>query len=81
MSVGKRPEVPSEAAGVCLRTNRKWRDRFEQEGPALHDRSLRSKLLRKPIARGIERIKSVRRHRMPGKDRPTFGVLPRGQRM
>jgi hypothetical protein len=33
------------------------------------------------IARGIERIKSVRRHRMPGKDRPTFGVLPRGQRM
>jgi hypothetical protein len=52
-----------------------------QEGPALHDHSLRSKLLRKPIARGIERIKSVRRQRMPGKDRPTFSVLPRGQHM
>ena len=31
---GQTPEAASEAAGVCPRTGRKWRDRFEQEGLA-----------------------------------------------
>ena len=31
---GQTPKAASEAAGVCPRTGRKWRDRFEQEGLA-----------------------------------------------
>jgi transposase InsO family protein len=74
---GQTPEAASEAAGVCPRTGRKWRDRFEQEGLAgLHDRSSRPKRLRKPTSpEVIEHIASLRRQRMPGKEiATTVGV-------
>src|SRR5260221_13810373 len=74
---GQTPEAASEAAGVCPRTGRKWRDRFEQEGLAgLQDRSSRPKRLRKPTPpEVIERIESLRRQRMPGKEiAATVGV-------
>ncbi|SEP29747.1 leucine-zipper of insertion element IS481, partial [Rhodospirillales bacterium URHD0017] len=46
---GQTPQSASEAAGVCPRTGRKWRDRFEQEGLAgLQDRSSRPRRLRQP---------------------------------
>ena len=67
---GQTPEAASEAAGVCPRTGRKWRDRFEQEGLAgLQDRSSRPKRLRQPTPQvTVERIESLRRQRMPGKE-------------
>ena len=76
---GQTPQAASEAAGVCPRTGRKWRDRFEQEGLAgLQDRSSRPKRLRKPTPpEVIERIASLRRQRMPGKEiATTVGVSP-----
>lgn len=76
---GQTPEVASEAAGVCPRTGRKWRDRFVQEGLAgLGDRSSRPHWLRKPTPpEVIERIESLRRLRMPGKEiATTVGVSP-----
>jgi len=74
---GQTPEAASEAVGVCPRTARKWRDRFEQEGLAgLQDRSSRPRRLRKPTRpEVIERIASLRRQRMPGKEiAATVGV-------
>ena len=48
---GQTPKAASQAAGVCPRTGRKWRDRFEQEGLAgLRDRSSRPHRLRKPTS-------------------------------
>ena len=76
---GQTPEAASQAAGVCPRTGRKWRDRFEQEGLAgLQDRSSRPKRLRKPTPpEVIERIESLRRQRRPGKEiATTVGVSP-----
>ena len=76
---GQTPEAASQAAGVCPRTGRKWRDRFKQEGPAgLGDRSSRPHRLRKPTPpEVIERIESLRRQRMPGKEiATTVGVSP-----
>ena len=76
---GQTPQAASEAAGVCPRTGRKWRDRFEQEGLAgLQDRSSRPKRLRKPTPPEVsERIASLRRQRMPGKEiATTVGVSP-----
>jgi transposase InsO family protein len=76
---GQTPKAASEAAGVCPRTGRKWRDRFEREGQAgLQDRSSRPKRLRKPTPpEVIERIASLRRQRMPGKEiATTVGVSP-----
>ena len=76
---GQTPEAASEAAGVCPRTGRKWRDRFEQEGLAgLQDRSSRPKRLRKPTPpEVVERIASLRRQRMPGNEiAATVGVSP-----
>ena len=76
---GQTPQAASEAAGVCPRTGRKWRDRFEQEGLAgLHDRSSRPRRLRQPTPlQVIERIASLRRQRMPGKEIATaVGVSP-----
>lgn len=76
---GQTPEAASPAAGVCPRTGRKWRDRFKQEGPAgLGDRSSRPHRLRKPTPpEVIERIESLRRQRMPGKEiATTVGVSP-----
>jgi transposase InsO family protein len=67
---GQPPEAASEAAGVCPRTGRKWVNRFEQEGLAgLQDRSSRPHRLRQPTPpEVIERIESLRRQRMPGKE-------------
>jgi transposase InsO family protein len=76
---GQTPKAASQAAGVCPRTGRKWRDRFEQEGLAgLRDRSSRPHRLRKPTsAEVVERIASLRRQRMPGKEiAGTVGVSP-----
>ena len=74
---GQTPEAASEAAGVCPRTGRKWVNRFEQEGLAgLQDRSSRPHRLRQPTPpQVIERIESLRRQRMPGKEiATTVGV-------
>ena len=74
---GQTPEAASEAAGVCPRTGRKWRDRFVQEGLAgLQDRSSRPKQLRRPTPpEVVERIASLRRQRLPGKEiAATVGV-------
>jgi transposase InsO family protein len=76
---GQTPEAASQAAGVCPRTGRKWRDRFNQKGPAgLGDRSSRPHRLRKPTPpEVIERIASLRRQRLPGKEiATTVGVSP-----
>ncbi len=76
---GQTPQAASEAAGVCPRTGRKWVDRFEQEGLAgLQDRSSRPQRLRQPTPpEVIERIESLRRQRMPGKEiAATVGVSP-----
>src|SRR5262249_42711688 len=56
-----------------------WRDRLEQEGlVGLQDRSSRPHRLRKPTPpEVIERIESLRRQRMPGKEiATTVGVSP-----
>ena len=74
---GQTPQAASEAAGVCPRTGRKWVDRLEQEGLAgLQDRSSRPHRLRQPTApEVIERIESLRRQRIPGKEiAATVGV-------
>lgn len=76
---GQTPEAASQAAGVCPRTGRKWCDRFKQEGSAgLADRSSRPHRLRKPTPpEVVERIESLRRQRMPGKEiATTVGVSP-----
>lgn len=74
---GQTPQAASEAVGVCPRTGRKWRARFEQEGQAgLQDRSSRPHRLRQPTPpQVIERIASLRRQRMPGNEiATTVGV-------
>lgn len=67
---GQTPQAASEAVGVCPRTGRKWRKRFEQEGQAgLLDRSSRPHRLRQPTPREtIARIEALRRQRMPGNE-------------
>jgi transposase InsO family protein len=76
---GQTPQAASEAAGVCPRTGRKWRDRFDQEGLAgLKDRSSRPHRLRQPTPpEVIERIASLRCQRLPGNEiATTVGVSP-----
>ena len=67
---GQTPQAASEAVGVCPGTARKWVDRFNKDGPAgLQDRSSRPHRLRQPTPQPlIERIESLRRQRMPGKE-------------
>ena len=67
---GQTPQAASEAVGVCPRTGRKWRKRFEQEGQAgLLDRSSRPHRLRQPTPQEtIDRIEALRRQRMPGNE-------------
>lgn len=64
-SVGLR--AAAEAAGVSLRTARKWRSRFEHGGvDALGDRSSRPKHTRSSIDEALaRRIEQLRRARMP----------------
>ncbi|MDE3775488.1 helix-turn-helix domain-containing protein [Sinorhizobium meliloti] len=54
----------AKATGVCLRTIRKWMDRYRREGlTGLHDRSSRPHRLRRPMpAATIETIERLRRH-------------------
>jgi transposase len=61
---GHTPKAVSEAVGVCLRTVRKWVDRYNSEGLAgLQDRSSRPHRLHRPTPQPvIERIESLRRH-------------------
>ena len=76
---GQTPQAASEAAGVCPCTGRKWVGRFKQEGLAgLQDRSSRPHRLRQPTPQPvIDRIESLRRRRMPGKEiAATVGVSP-----
>ena len=57
----------AEAAGISVRTARKWRDRFEQEGLAgLLDRSSRPLKTRSTVESELAaRIEQLRRARMP----------------
>jgi transposase len=57
----------AEAAGVSLRTARKWCGRFEQEGlDGLRDRSSRPSKTRSTVDEALERwIEQLRRLRMP----------------
>ncbi|MBB4232937.1 transposase [Rhizobium mongolense] len=66
---GQTPEAVAKAAGVCLRTIRKWIDRYRREGLAgLHDRSSRPHRLRRPTPAAIvETIERLRRQRWTGK--------------
>jgi transposase InsO family protein len=67
---GQTPQAASEAGGVCPRTARKWVERFNEEGLAgLQDRRSRPHRLRQPTPQPvIDRIKVLRRQRMPGKE-------------
>ena len=65
---GQTPKAVSEAVGVCLRTVRKWLERFQAEGLAgLQDRSSRPQHLRQPTPQvTIDRIEALRRQRLTG---------------
>jgi transposase len=65
---GQTPQAASEAVGVCLRTMRKWVERYEREGLAgLQDRSSRPHRLYRPTPQPVvERIASLRRQRLTG---------------
>lgn len=64
----------------ALALNRKWRDRFEQEGPACGSQARGPNCCASRSPEVIERIKSLRRQRMPGKEIAlTVGVLSSGQ--
>ena len=69
----------AEKMGVTEKTVRKWRDRHRAEGLAgLQDRRSRPHRLHRPTPpEVIERIESLRRQRMPGKEiAATVGVSP-----
>jgi transposase InsO family protein len=74
---GQTPQAASQAVGVCPGTARKWVTRYNEEGPpGLQDRNSRPHRLRQltpqPV---IDRIESLRRQRMPGKEiAATVGV-------
>ena len=65
---GQTPKAVSQAVGVCLRTVRKWVDRFRAEGIAgLRDRSSRPRRLYRPTPPVvIARIEILRRQRWTG---------------
>ena len=66
---GQTPEAVAQAAGVCLRTVRKWVARFEAEGVAgLQDRSSRPHRLNRPTPDAVvAQIEALRRQRWTGK--------------
>lgn len=66
---GQTPKAVATAYGVCVKTVRKWVDRFRIEGPkGLSDRSSRPHRLRKPTPPGVvEQIELLRRQRYTGK--------------
>ena len=61
------PKAVATAFGVCLKTVRKWIERFQAEGEAgLRDRSSRPHRLRSPTPKeSVERIEVLRRERRP----------------
>lgn len=68
MRSGLTPQAAARAAGVSPRTARKWRDRFQAEGPAgLADRSSRPHRLRQPTPQHVRKqIIALRRKRLTG---------------
>ena len=66
---GQTPKAISKAVGVCLRTVKKWVERFDAEGLAgLQDRSSRPDHLRQPTPQVIiDRIEAPRPQRLTGK--------------
>jgi len=66
---GHTPKAVAEAAGVCLRTARKWVDRYRREGLAgLQDRSSRPHRIRLPTSAAVvAEIERLRRQRWTGK--------------
>ena len=66
---GQTPNAVAGAAGVCLRTVRKWVDRYRGAGLAgLQDRSSRPHRLRQPTPQTVvEEIERLRRQRRTGK--------------
>ena len=66
---GHTPKAVGEAAGVCLRTVRKWVERYRREGLAgLQDRSSRPHRLRQPTPQAVVgRVEALRRARRTGK--------------
>ena len=69
MRSGQTSEAAARAAGVCPRTARKWRARFEAEGAAgLIDRSSRPHRLHRPAnPERVAEIVMLRRQRLCGK--------------
>src|SRR5215468_3588351 len=65
---GQTPKAVALAAGVCLRTIRKWVSRYRTEGLAgLQDRSSRPHRLRRPTSQQVvEKIEQLRRQRWAG---------------
>jgi transposase InsO family protein len=66
---GQAPKAVAQAAGVCLRTVRKWVERYRRAGLAgLQDRSSRPHRLRHPTPQTVvEEIERLRRERRTGK--------------
>lgn len=76
---GQTPQAVAEAAGVCLRTVRKWVDRYRREGLAgLRARSSRPHRLRRPTPEiVVVEIERLRRQRWTGKQiAAATGVSP-----
>jgi transposase InsO family protein len=69
MQAGQSPKAVATAFGVDVKIARKWRSRFEAEGPAgLEDRSSRPHRLRRPTPPDIvEQIVALRRQRFCGR--------------
>jgi len=66
---GQSPQAAARAAGVCLRTVRKWVARYRAEGVAgLQDRSSRPDRLNRPTSQQtVDKIIELRRKRLTGK--------------
>ncbi len=66
---GQTPKAVSKAVGVCLRTVKKWVERFQAVGLAgLQDRSSRPDHLRQPTPQAtVDQIEALRRQRLTGK--------------
>lgn len=66
---GQSPKTVAAAFGICIRTVRKWVNRFRMEGPAgLADRSSRPQRLYRPTPGAVvAQIETLRRQRWTGK--------------
>jgi transposase InsO family protein len=76
---GQTPRAIATAAGVCLRTVRKWLKRYREAGPAgLSDRSSRPHRLYRPLPEQVvARVAELRRRRWTGKQiAAELGVSP-----